>query len=368
MEGPDSETLLDLAEDAPVGLVTTLRGVSWLFRDEEKARTYLRQEILVKDRLRTELASSLKVTFLDHSVLTLAGESEVSIRAYLYDGVKGLAKFSVEEGLLHFAAGVINRVSPERFHVETATATIGIRGSAGWIRVHPNLPGQAPTVDVRVDEGHALEVRSHSGQVQRIIRPRMGVRILPTGQIVPLPLSSVRDLRTGMPSVLPRLYRPSPAPQVPGPVSPPPSPVERWLPLLPARAERRRRSTTMALAQLAEALFEQLDTPESKQSAPPKIHALEARETLGNEALGPEQASSQPMLQRLAAETRQKLGEPKSPPQARALDPQTIARESSSSLTALQGLGQAYLDEAAKKQLSSPASRPAQAGQEESEA
>jgi hypothetical protein len=73
-----------------------------------------------------------QVVFLDGSVVKLASNSKIKINHYEYDAKKGTgnSEITAEKAMASFIVGKIANLTPNNYKVLSATAVIGIRGSA----------------------------------------------------------------------------------------------------------------------------------------------------------------------------------------------------------------------------------------------
>ncbi|MBX9810319.1 MAG: FecR family protein, partial [Burkholderiales bacterium] len=85
-----------------------------------------------KDTLRTGTTGNLQLRFTDTSTMSLRENSELAIEQYRFSGrADGLERafYRLLKGGLSTVTGLIGRTRRENYRIDTATATIGIRGT-----------------------------------------------------------------------------------------------------------------------------------------------------------------------------------------------------------------------------------------------
>ncbi|MCB1135865.1 MAG: FecR domain-containing protein [Chlamydiia bacterium] len=334
MRGPDRERFEALGDRDPAGLITSLRGLSYILRAQASLQTALKAPVFVPDTLKTERGASLKVYFIDQTTLAMAGETEVVLQDYLY-GDPAHASLFVEKGVVHFMAGEISKISIRNFHIETGNATIGIRGSGGVVRVVPDLDAGDPWVDIGTAAGHELEVWTKSGAHATIKDPRLGIRVSPGGQIFPLGFPGgalTLPLLREKVMVLPSMGRTRPTRR---PVQPMGKNTIQQFVILRGRGRRRsldQRTNGLAVDQLS-SLESVSETFTWEGRAIMKKEDLSMRD----EEFGRERPSAMPLMQRLAQEERAKHA---GPAPKTSLTQDQCNNESASSLPILKKLGE----------------------------
>ena len=139
-----------------VGMVTHLGGVLRANRVDGTSRLLsVKSEIKEGDTLKTEKNTFARIKFLDDGEVVLRPETEFKVDSYSSQSeaapehkdniVLGLVK-----GGMRSVTGLIGKRSPDAFKVNTATATIGIRGTHFGVLICNNDCANIPTVT-----GHA---------------------------------------------------------------------------------------------------------------------------------------------------------------------------------------------------------------------
>ncbi|MBU0769553.1 MAG: FecR family protein, partial [Proteobacteria bacterium] len=129
-------------EKQQVGVVLSSRGdVKIVGADGVVRKGALKAEIFPKDRVETGPKAYVQVHFLDGSIMQLSGNSDFTVDDYVFDETQKIAvsKIRIKEAKASFLAGKISKIAPQNYKINTATATIGIRGSTGVIIANPDL-------------------------------------------------------------------------------------------------------------------------------------------------------------------------------------------------------------------------------------
>ena len=92
------------------------------------------------DVIRTKAKSKAQITFVDDTALTLAPESRVAIADYIYDPNRNLrrATLRVFRGMVHTVVNRILQLQEPDFIMQTATGTLGVRGTEWYALLKPN--------------------------------------------------------------------------------------------------------------------------------------------------------------------------------------------------------------------------------------
>jgi FecR protein len=135
-----------------VGTVTHLGGVLHAVRADGTSRLLsVKSEVMEGDVLKTEKNTYARIKFVDGGELVLRPESELKVDAYSYkpdqaQGHEDNALLSLTKGGLRSVTGLLGKRNPDKFKVNTATATIGIRGTHFGALLCDNNCGSIPTV------------------------------------------------------------------------------------------------------------------------------------------------------------------------------------------------------------------------------
>lgn len=116
---------------ASVGKITVLSGDVSIQRAGKAIKGISNTPLEEKDAIFTKAGSSAQIILSDGTALSIGANTTLKIQEYLFDeNAKNVnLKVSVAEGAFRSITGKIGKISPEKFKVETKTATIGIRGT-----------------------------------------------------------------------------------------------------------------------------------------------------------------------------------------------------------------------------------------------
>lgn len=116
---------------ASVGKITVSSGDVSVQRAGKIIKGVSNTPLEEKDAIFTKAGSSVQIILSDGTALSLGANTNLKIQEYLFDEKAKNAnlKVGVAEGAFRSITGKIGKISPEKFKVETRTATIGIRGT-----------------------------------------------------------------------------------------------------------------------------------------------------------------------------------------------------------------------------------------------
>ncbi len=145
---------------AEIGVLAAVNRDMTGARPAEQARPIFIKEKLVQDeRIISTGGGGGQVLFLDQTSLTIAPNSEVVLDRYVYDPASDTGEMAVTvlRGAMRFVGGRISKTSPAL--IKTPTATIGIRGGMGNVRVedgadtlYMHVAGFASTITTATEE------------------------------------------------------------------------------------------------------------------------------------------------------------------------------------------------------------------------
>lgn len=132
----------------------------------------LKAAIYEQDTLQTGNNGQLQILFTDNSLINLGRQSEMKIAEYRWpaDQKDGALKTKIKEGTFRVMGGALATSTPQNFTTETATATIGIRGSMYAGKT------SAESLSVVFQGGKGIEITNALGMVV-IDKPGFGTRV-----------------------------------------------------------------------------------------------------------------------------------------------------------------------------------------------
>lgn len=199
-----------------VGKVIKSNGDVYAQLEEQEKRTLgIGKSIYEKDQIFTEDSASVTLLFSDKTRFELGPESTLLVSKYLYekDVNNDSSSIKVLKGTFRFVTGLIAKEKPEAMEVNTAVATIGIRGT--------NVIGKADSTSATVilvepedtSRKTAIEVSNKFGSVT-IDEPGYGTEI-PDEYSPPSPprrmsLQTINNLTRSLQRSVQRLNMPRP--------------------------------------------------------------------------------------------------------------------------------------------------------------
>jgi hypothetical protein len=177
---------------AGVGSVTHLSGVLSVKRPDGTTRFLsAKSNVGEGDTLSTEQGSYARVKFVDGAEVVLRPGSQLKVEAYKFDERKpeqDSAILSMLKGGLRSVSGLLGKRSQDKVAINSATATIGIRGTHFGMLLCQGDCGAIPTISGQ-PPANGLHVDVADGAV--VIRNPAGQQLLNAGQF-----GYVRDART----------------------------------------------------------------------------------------------------------------------------------------------------------------------------
>jgi hypothetical protein len=172
---------------AGVGKITGVKGEARIERLGKVVKVLNGTVVEEKDVIKTVADGRVKITFNDHTVISLGKEARFSVDEYVNVNEKNpKAKFSIVKGAFKAISGQIGKVARDKFTVKTRNATIGIRGTIFHGHIYPKQNkeqiactkggitvtsgGQSVNVDagnyVTVENGQAGDVKPLTKEVE----------------------------------------------------------------------------------------------------------------------------------------------------------------------------------------------------------
>ena len=126
-----------------IGRVEATKGNTFITRtDGTKIKAATGVEIFQGDTVETDADGSIGIVFADNTTFSLDEDGEMVIDEMVYDpgSQEGTALFQVASGVFTFASGQIAKTGVDNMQITTPTATIGIRGTSGAVRIGTDGP------------------------------------------------------------------------------------------------------------------------------------------------------------------------------------------------------------------------------------
>ncbi len=123
---------------ASIGRISALNGDISISRDSKVVKATAGTTLEQKDVIKSTKGSTAQIVFNDNTIIKVGSATTFKVEEYLFDEKNPNVKFRVEEGSFKAITGKIGKIAPDKFKLETKTATIGIRGTAFVGKVQPN--------------------------------------------------------------------------------------------------------------------------------------------------------------------------------------------------------------------------------------
>ncbi len=217
------------AEEA--GLIVAIKGKVTILRDAKTINAILKDKIFLKDTVETKEASRAKMLFRDDSILTLAENSRVNIKEYLYsEDKKGKSIFNLIDGKLRSLVG------NSEFEVHTPTMVVAARGTyfIAYVGIEEGIPVSGVAViegfvDIyNINPAIVGVVRLERGTMSKVFENRLPTPSAPTPPSLLKELINATELQSA-----PEAEKTLPPPETKAAEQPTPSPV----PLIEHKAE-----------------------------------------------------------------------------------------------------------------------------------
>ena len=116
---------------ANVAKVVALKGDASIVRNDTTIKLDGNSTIEKQDVIITKDNTKVQLLFKDETIISIGENSSFQVNNYLYDekNQKFEAKFDMFKGTFRTITGKIGKLAPEKFNLETKSASIGIRGT-----------------------------------------------------------------------------------------------------------------------------------------------------------------------------------------------------------------------------------------------
>ena len=115
---------------ASIGNVSAVKGVAKIERNTKSIAIKYGSAIEERDKIVTQNKSKVQIILKDQTVVTIGENSKYSFDEYKFDTkANSKANMKLSHGFFRVVTGKIGKIAPERFKIQTKSATIGIRGT-----------------------------------------------------------------------------------------------------------------------------------------------------------------------------------------------------------------------------------------------
>jgi len=123
-----------------IGQIMALKGKVKIKRDKKLFLAFNGMNILEKDEIITASNTRTQIILKDETIITIGSNSSFSFKKFHFDNRKNsILKMHAKRGFFRSITGKIGKLAPQRFTVETSSATIGIRGTDFSVRIQEEI-------------------------------------------------------------------------------------------------------------------------------------------------------------------------------------------------------------------------------------
>jgi hypothetical protein len=119
------------AASARAGTFKQVQGQAWVGRAEPRRAAQPGDGLAETDRLSTGTDGSATIVLKDGTALTVGPNSTVDLSRFQFDSTtqQGHLLLDLLRGSVRVVTGLLARINPERFQVQTPTSVVGVRGT-----------------------------------------------------------------------------------------------------------------------------------------------------------------------------------------------------------------------------------------------
>lgn len=119
-----------LAADV-AGMIKTVKGSAHIHRGGRPIPATVGTEVFTSDRIVTEAASSVGLTLRDGTLFALGPASTLDLNKFSFNSTThaGALDATVRRGSLSVISGKVAKANPDAVRFNTATVTLGVRGT-----------------------------------------------------------------------------------------------------------------------------------------------------------------------------------------------------------------------------------------------
>ncbi len=119
------------ADTIRIGTFKQVEGDTWIGADMSRRSAQPGAGVAVADRLSTGSQGSATLTLKDGTVLTMGPDTVMDLRQFQFDTTTQQGNFLLDllRGSVRVVTGLLAKVNPELFKVQTPTSVVGVRGT-----------------------------------------------------------------------------------------------------------------------------------------------------------------------------------------------------------------------------------------------
>lgn len=195
------------------GQVTHLSGTLSVTKADGSSKLLsIKSEVQEGDTITTEAETYARVKFIDGAEVVLRPGSQLKVESYAYQAAKPESDnmfLSMLKGGLRAVTGLIGKRNRDKVNVQTATATIGIRGThfgalfcQGDCGGVPTVTGRPPANGLHVDVADGAIVLSNAAGQQLINTGQFG--FVAASNVLPVIVPANQGIQVTMPQSISR--------------------------------------------------------------------------------------------------------------------------------------------------------------------
>jgi hypothetical protein len=114
-----------------IGTFKQVQGDAWVGIDAARRAAQPGAGVGLADRLSTGAQGAATLILKDGTVLTMGPDTVMDLRQFQFDGTTQQGNFLLDllRGSVRVVTGLLARVNPELFKVQTPTSVVGVRGT-----------------------------------------------------------------------------------------------------------------------------------------------------------------------------------------------------------------------------------------------
>jgi hypothetical protein len=119
------------ATTSRIGTFKQIEGEAWIGTQDKRRRAASGDGVGVSDRLSTGKAGVATVTLKDGTVLTMGPDTTMDLSKFQFDSTTQQGNFLLDllQGSVRVVTGLLGKINPELFKVQTPTSVVGVRGT-----------------------------------------------------------------------------------------------------------------------------------------------------------------------------------------------------------------------------------------------
>jgi hypothetical protein len=120
-----------LKEAPRIGTFKQVQGETWVGTDTARRAAQPGAGVALTDRLSTGPKAAATLTLKDGTVLTMGPDTVMDLHQFQFDTTTQQGNFLLDllRGSVRVVTGLLAKVNPERFQVQTPTSVVGVRGT-----------------------------------------------------------------------------------------------------------------------------------------------------------------------------------------------------------------------------------------------